>query len=713
MALVCAAILTLSGWREWATRSDLLQNAEVDMANLARSLTQHAEDTIELADATLIGLTGRLETSGTDGATIAGIQRFLNLRKPTLGRIRGLFVYDETGRWLATTEDIGFSDLNNSDRAYFQHHRDVDDRRVLLGRPVKSRAGGQWIITISRRFNHPDGRFAGVVLASIDAAYFADFYRRFEIGPHGAVTLLSTDGILLARSPDDGSYVGRDMSQARLIAEEISRSATGAYYFTSSRRYRERLSVYRVSERFPVIVLAALAKEDLLVGWRQRALARVAFVAGLTLLIALIGLHLVRQLLARQRMAAALAAKEADFRLLAEESSDLVTRIDTDEFIRYASPSAVRVLGWNPDQLVGRPALAGVHPEDLARVQQTIAALQRGEIEEAKILYRNRHREKPEIWIETALRITRHPETGVIDGVVALSRDMTEHKDLQAKLVALAASDGLTGLANRRCFDERLDLEWARARREGTPLSLLIIDIDHFKQLNDQHGHQEGDSCLRAVAGIIAKHGARPADLAARYGGEEFAMLLPNTDANGCEQIGTRICEAIREFEATADEAVLLMARHGQRGRRDLLAELRNSVEPFLPGRGSRPGPILRQERRTRSRRHRGTDRALAPRPAGLIAIVCVVRETTRSRNEAEALATRLRTQRFRETGNKPLGGALRRNAQGVYAPCPSRWSRRRRFWRKPSAPSRISLRSSRSSMRCRHLFMSRTRTAS
>lgn len=523
------------------------------MANLARSLTQHAEDTIELADATLIGLTGRLETSGTDAATIAGIQRFLNLRKPTLGRIRGLFVYDETGRWLATTEDIGFSDLNNSDRAYFQHHRDVDDRRVLLGRPVKSRAGGQWIITISRRFNHPDGRFAGVVLASIDAAYFADFYRRFEIGPHGAVTLLSTDGILLARSPDDGSYVGRDMSQARLIAEEISRSATGAYYFTSPLDGRERLSVYRVSERFPVIVLAALAKEDLLVGWRQRALARVAFVAGLTLLIALIGLHLVRQLLARQRMAAALAAKEADFRLLAEESSDLVTRIDTDEFIRYASPSAVRVLGWKPDQLVGRPALAGVHPEDLARVQQTIAALQRGEIEEAKILYRNRHREKPEIWIETALRITRHPETGVIDGVVALSRDMTEHKDLQAKLVALAASDGLTGLANRRCFDERLDLEWARARREGTPLSLLIIDIDHFKQLNDQHGHQEGDSCLRAVAGIIAKHGARPADLAARYGGEEFAMLLPNTDANGCEQIGTRICEAIREFEATAD----------------------------------------------------------------------------------------------------------------------------------------------------------------
>lgn len=553
VALVCVVILALSGWREWATRADILQNAEVDMANLARSLTQHVDDSFELADATLTGLAGRLEANGTGVAAIAGIQRFLDLRKPTLGRIRGLFVYDETGRWIATTEDIDFSGLNNSDRTYFRHHRDVDDRRALVGRPVKSRAGGQWIITVSRRFNHPDGTFAGVVLASIDAAYFAEFYRQFDIGPNGAVALLSTDGILFARSPDDGNYVGRDMSQTRLISEQISRSGTEAYYFTSPLDGRERLSVYRVSERFPVIVLAALAKDDLLTGWRQRAFLRMGFVVTLTLLIGLIGLHLVRQLLARQRMAAALAAKEADFRLLAEESSDMVTRIDADEIIRYASPSAARVLGWSPDQLMGRPALTGVHPDDLARVRQTIAALKRGDIEEAKILYRNRHREKSEIWIETALRVTRRTDTGVVDGAVALSRDMTEHTDLQAKLAILAASDGLTGLANRRCFDERLDQEWNRARREGTPLSLLIVDIDHFKQLNDQRGHQEGDSCLRAVAGIIAKHGTRPADLAARYGGEEFAMLLPNTDAIGCEQIGTKICKAIREFESASE----------------------------------------------------------------------------------------------------------------------------------------------------------------
>lgn len=553
VAFVCVSILALTGWREWATRLDVMQNAEVDLANLARSLTQHVEDTIELADATLTGLVGRLEANGTNPAAIAGIQRFIDLHKTTLGRIHGLFVYDETGRWLATTESVNTSGLNNSDRAYFEHHRAVDDGRLLLGRPIKSRASGQWIITISRRFNHPDGAFAGVVLASIDAAYFTDFYRRFDIGPNGAITLLNTDGILLARSPDDGTYVGRDMSRTQLLAHKVSRAATGVYYFSSPLDGRERLSVYRVSQRFPVIVLAALAKEDLLAGWGRRALVRFGFVLGLTILIGLIGVYLVRQLLARQRMAAALVAKESDFRLLAEESSDMVTRIDAEGFVRYASPSAARVLGWTSDQLVGKPALAGIHSDDLPRVRQTIAAMQGGEIQEARILYRNRHRKRSEIWIETALRVTRRADTGAIDGVVALSRDMTEHKDLQAKLAILAASDGLTGLANRRHFDERLDQEWNRARREGAALSLLLIDIDHFKQINDRHGHQEGDSCLRAIAGIIAKHGTRPADLASRYGGEEFALLLPNTNAGGCELIGTRICDAIRTFEPMSD----------------------------------------------------------------------------------------------------------------------------------------------------------------
>lgn len=549
VALACLAILALSGWREWESREVDLRNAEVDMANLASSLTQHAEDTFDLADTILMGMVDRMEIGGTSPVAVAKIQTFLQARKYNRQRIRGIFVYDETGRWLATTEATDLAGLNNGDRDYFQRHRTSNDRQTLIGRPVESRSGGQWIITLSRRFNHPDGSFAGVVLTSIDAGYFTQFYRRFDIGPNGAVSLLNAQGIMLARSgDDDGAYVGRDMSQSQLFRTLPARPVASIYYFKSPLDGRQRLSFYQLSSRYPIVILATKDQDDVLAPWRRQALVRMAIVTTLTLSIGLIGLYLVRYLSQRQRMAAALVAKEADFRLLAEECSDVVMRIGLDARILYVSPSCARVFGWDPAKLLGTPALAGIDPEDRPRVEHAIEALKSGEAEEARIVYRTRHREKAEIWVETALRVTRSSISNEIDGVVAISRDMTEQKDLQDKLAALATLDGLTGIANRRHFDERLDEEWARAKRDGTPLSLLLIDVDHFKKFNDQYGHQAGDACLRSLGRILAAQVRRPADLAARYGGEEFALLLPNTGADGCLEVGERVREALREL---------------------------------------------------------------------------------------------------------------------------------------------------------------------
>lgn len=546
VATACMAIVVLSGWREWSSRLTELKSAETDMANLARSLTQQADDTFELTDTVLNVLVGQLELEGTGPAAIAKIQTFLTRRKAA-NRIRGVFVYDETGRWLATSEPVNFAGLSNSDREYFQHHRASTDRGTFIGHPVKSRSGGQWIITASRRFNHPDGSFAGVALTTIDVDYFLQFYGRFDVGQNGSIALASADGIVLARSPDNG-YTGRDLSNAPLFKHLREWPATGSYYFKSPLDGVQRLSFYQLSSRYPVIVVATESQDDVLAPWRKAAVTRIAVVLGLAGGLAVAGLLLVRQLHQRQRMSAALLAKEADFRLLAEHSGDMVMRIGVDGRILYASPSSTRILGWAPNQLVDTSALAGIDAVDLPRVQQTISALRNGEAEEARIIYRTRHREKGEIWIETALRVTRSPESGDINGVVAISRDMTEHKDLQDKLAALAISDGLTALANRRHFDERLEEEWDRARREGAPLSLLLMDADHFKRFNDQYGHQAGDACLRSIARVLVEQARRPADVAARYGGEEFALLLPNTDARGCGQVGERVQQAIQEL---------------------------------------------------------------------------------------------------------------------------------------------------------------------
>ncbi|MEH2490909.1 diguanylate cyclase domain-containing protein [Bradyrhizobium sp. AZCC 2230] len=548
VVLICAAILGLSGWREWETRNTELKNAEIDVANLAQSLVQHADDTFELVDTVLIGLVHRLELDGTGPDTIAKLQAYLPARKSS-DRIRGIFVYDEIGRWLATTEQVDFSKLNNSDRGYFQRHRHSPDPGTLIGRPVRSRAGGQWIITASRRINHPDGSFAGVALLTIDVDYFVKFYERFDVGPNGSVSLLNNDGIMLARSRDDGGvFIGRDLSNAPLFREWESRPAAAVYYFQSPLDNVQRLSYYQRSSRYPLMVLASKSQDDVLTPWRRAAAVRLTVVLGLVLLIAVIGFYLVRQLLQRQRTAQALVANEAHFRLLAEQSSDMVTRIGLDNQLLYVSPSCVRMIGWSPDELLGTSAVAGIHAEDMERVEQAIAALKNGEAEEARFVYRQRHREKGDIWVEAALHVTRASDSGEIDGVVAVVRDMTEQKDLQDKLTSLASTDGLTGLANRRAFDERLADEWARARRDGTQLSLLLIDVDHFKKFNDHYGHLAGDGCLRALGRILSAHARRPADLAARYGGEEFAVLLPATGADGCTEVGEEIREALREL---------------------------------------------------------------------------------------------------------------------------------------------------------------------
>ncbi len=122
--------------------------------------------------------------------------------------------------------------------------------------------------------------------------------------------------------------------------------------------------------------------------------------------------------------------------------------------------------------------------------------------------------------------------------------------DLKAateKLEKLAVSDGITGLYNRRYFDERLLQEFKRSQRNTQPLSLIITDIDYFKQFNDTYGHQAGDECIRKVAAVVKEAGARVSDVAARYGGEEFVLLLPDVDKDGARKIANGIQATLKK----------------------------------------------------------------------------------------------------------------------------------------------------------------------
>ena len=248
-----------------------------------------------------------------------------------------------------------------------------------------------------------------------------------------------------------------------------------------------------------------------------------------------------------------IAAQAAMYRLMIENTVDLIIRYDTARRRTYVSPSAREMLGFEPREMLGRYASELVHPDD--RVEAGLAfSLTGPDCPSINLTFRGLRKDGSIIWVEGQYRYL--PEDG---GVLAVIRDVTERKRAETMLAeanetleaanrilqTLAQEDGLTGLSNRRRFDELLDDEFRRARRQSLPLSVLLLDADHFKTYNDHYGHLAGDECLRQISGVIEGVLRRPGDHAARYGGEEFVVLLPATDATGALAVAEQLRQAV------------------------------------------------------------------------------------------------------------------------------------------------------------------------
>jgi diguanylate cyclase (GGDEF)-like protein/PAS domain S-box-containing protein len=545
IVFVCVAVAGFEAWQDYRASGRELAKIASTTSNLAQSVLQHAEDTIEMADTALIGLQERLQIDGTSPAALARLNRLLAVEVKALPRLKNIFVYGEDGRWLASSVPNFSPALNNSDREYFQRLKTSPAAEPHIGFPVHSRSTGEWIIPVARAFRHPDGSFAGVINATVDVSYFVDFYERFDVGELGSIVLLRRDGKILARRPFKDDDIGRDMSGSLLFTEQLPKADEGNYRAVSPVDNVDRLIGYRASERFPLVTFGAVATSEALAGWRSDTIADAIIVSIIVSTIGLLGFFLVKELNNRAKSRAALAESEANFRLLAEYSSDMVSRVGRDHVRRYVSPACIRLLGYTPEELMGRSALDVTSPEYREQIEQAVARLWSRQAQEIVLTYQAVKKDGSKIWLESSLRIARDAAARP-DGIVAVTRDITERKKLEAQLRELSRTDGLTGIANRRAFEDALSMEWRRAMREsGASLSLALIDIDRFKKFNDEYGHPAGDECLRLVATAISDAVQRPGDFAARFGGEEFALLLPNTDANGAKTIAERVRAAV------------------------------------------------------------------------------------------------------------------------------------------------------------------------
>ena len=163
-----------------------------------------------------------------------------------------------------------------------------------------------------------------------------------------------------------------------------------------------------------------------------------------------------------------------------------------------------------------------------------------------------------ESWRRTAILVsvaTGGLCVGILWLTLLLGRELRRRQEAEQGLATLAATDSLTGLANRRRLDQVLRQEWARAQRNRKPLAVLMVDVDHFRAFNQRHGHAGGDHALREVAKTIEACIRRPADVAARYGGEEFQVVLPETDLSGAQMLAERIRSSVEALAPFADDA--------------------------------------------------------------------------------------------------------------------------------------------------------------
>ncbi len=239
-------------------------------------------------------------------------------------------------------------------------------------------------------------------------------------------------------------------------------------------------------------------------------------------------------------------------KLVTENSRDVIIIADFQGNRSFVSAAVANLGGWSRDEVLNHKSLYLVHPDDRARIAAIVAEMRAGK-DDSLAECRIKTKGGSYVWVEASLRTIRNPLTGVPTGILNSVREITQRKLAEQKLAeayhaveAMAITDALTGLANRRRLDQYLTTEWRRGMRERNPMSLVLIDADLFKSYNDAYGHLRGDNCLKQIAEAIQDVVSRPGDLVARFGGEEFAVVLPNTPAAGAHRVANDICASMR-----------------------------------------------------------------------------------------------------------------------------------------------------------------------
>jgi diguanylate cyclase (GGDEF)-like protein/PAS domain S-box-containing protein len=237
---------------------------------------------------------------------------------------------------------------------------------------------------------------------------------------------------------------------------------------------------------------------------------------------------------------------QAALQFLIEHSIDVICRAAPDLRLHYVSPSSLRLLGFTPEEMIGKKLEAFISPDDASALTHH----DRPDPSQPPQTVRMQKKDGTTMWAEIKLSFlcgsTNPGET------IIVIHDVTEFKSLQDRISVMELIDTRTGLSTPRGFDEALEREWNRALRESSHLALLLLDFNHFRQFHDWRQHREGDRCLaKAAAAVISA--LRVTDLAASYGTEDIAVILPSTGSAGAAKVAEKVISAVQSLRSDPD----------------------------------------------------------------------------------------------------------------------------------------------------------------
>ena len=548
--LITVLVALLAGLGVWTEYLRYRDRAAVATQNMTRLVEAHLADTFDKIDVflQLVALQYAEHRGGTaDPATLS--ERLLSLQRIPLVGLDGVRVADPQGRVVLRKGRAQGSTDGVAGQDFFERARQDAQQGLVVSGPFAAADGGPQVLVFARAAHDAEGVFLGVVYANLRVTEFDTIFSRLELGPHGAAALRTESLALVHRHPvsaEAREAVGSQAVSAGLREAMARNALEGDYLASTVLDATERSNVYRKVRSYPFYVIVGLATRDFLEGWRTNALLFAAL-AGLTVALTLFACWTQYRWSRRQ-----IEAIHNRFEAMVQTSMDAIIGKTVQGIVTSWNRGAQQMFGYGAQEMQGHSMGRLIPPDRPDEEPSLLARVQNGERIEAFETVRMR---KDGSLVDVSIALSPIlGSSGEVVGVSSIARDITRHKAMEAEIRAMAFNDPLTRLPNRRLLMDRIRQAQLASARQRTFFAVLFIDLDRFKQVNDQYGHDVGDQLLLEVARRL-QSAVRQHDTVSRLGGDEFVVLLEElgvddkTAANHVNAVADKIMDAIeREY---------------------------------------------------------------------------------------------------------------------------------------------------------------------